>query len=59
MNKAKVIATLITLPEEFKTEELIEKLLFLEKVENAKQEVAAGKVLSVAEAIKSITISLN
>ncbi|KAA9340099.1 hypothetical protein [Adhaeribacter soli] len=59
MNKAKVIETLNSLPEEFKTEELVEKLLFLEKVENARQEVAAGKVLPVAEVIKSIAISLN
>ncbi|MFI5172420.1 MAG: hypothetical protein ACHQFW_08515 [Chitinophagales bacterium] len=33
MTKGKVLDTLSTLPDEFETEELIQKLLFLEKVE--------------------------
>lgn len=35
MNKANVIATLNSLPEKFKTEELIEKLLFIDKAEKS------------------------
>ena len=49
MNKAKVIATLNSLPEEFKTEELIEKLLFIEKVEKGLQDVAEGKTIPFEE----------
>ncbi len=50
MNKSKVIETLQQLPEEFSTEELIERLLFIEKVEQGLKDVEEGKVTSVAEA---------
>lgn len=49
MNKAKVIETLESLPEEFSTEELLNKLLFLEKVEQGLKDVEAGKVISMQE----------
>jgi hypothetical protein len=59
MNKAKVIATLISLPDEFKTEELIEKLLFLEKMEKGIQEVVEGKTIPYKELHAEFNISLN
>jgi hypothetical protein len=59
MNKAKVIATLISLPENFKTEELIEKLLFLEKVEKGVQEVKEGKTIPFVEVKQQFNFSLN
>ena len=59
MNKAKVIATLISLPEEFKTEDLIEKLLFLENMEKGVQEVKEGKTIPFEEVKNRFNISLN
>ena len=59
MNKANVIATLNSLPEEFKTEELIEKLLFIEKVEKGMQELKEDKTIPFDEVKKRFNISLN
>ena len=42
-----------------KAEELIEKLLFLEKVERGQQDVQEGKTGSFEAVSKHITISLN
>ncbi len=50
MNKHKVIATLQQLPNDFSTEELIEKLLFAEKVEQGLKNVAEGKFISLEDA---------
>lgn len=50
MNKTKVIETLESLPEEFSTEELMDKLLFIEKVEQGIKDVEEGKVISIEEA---------
>lgn len=50
MTKSKVIETLHQLPEEFSTEELIERLLFIEKVEQGLKDAEEDKVISVAEA---------
>ena len=50
MNKTKVIETLESLPEEFSTEELMDKLLFIEKVEQGMKDVEEGKVISIEEA---------
>ncbi|MDA0196381.1 MAG: hypothetical protein O2887_17480 [Bacteroidetes bacterium] len=50
MNKSKVIETLDQLPEEFSTEELIDKLIFIEKVEQGINDVEEGKVISMDEA---------
>lgn len=49
MNKTKVIETLESLPEEFSTEELLNKLLFVEKVEQGLKDVEDGKVISLQE----------
>lgn len=50
MNKSKVIETLNKLPEEFSTEELIDKLIFVEKVEQGLKDSDEGKVISLDEA---------
>ena len=50
MNKLRVIETLDSLPDEFDTEALIEKLLFIEKVEKGMKEAAEGKTISLQEA---------
>ncbi len=50
MNKIRVIETLESLPEEFETEALIEKLLFIEKVEKGMKDVREGKTISLQEA---------
>lgn len=50
MNKSKVLETLDTLPKEFSTEELIDKLLFVEKVEKGLVDANEGKVISLEEA---------
>ncbi len=50
MNKNRVIETLESLPDEFETEALIEKLLFIEKVEKEMKDVSEGKTISLQEA---------
>lgn len=50
MNKTKVIETLEKLPKEFSTEELIDKLIFIEKVEQGINDAEEGKVISLEEA---------
>ena len=50
MKKSKVIETLDTLPEDFKAEELIERLIFIDKVEKGLQEVEEGRTISLEEA---------
>jgi hypothetical protein len=50
MNKLRVIETLDSLPDEFDTETLIEKLLFIEKVEKGMKDASEGKTISLQEA---------
>jgi hypothetical protein len=50
MKKHKVIETLDQLPEEFNLEDLVEKLLFIEKVEKGIQEANRGKTMALFEA---------
>ena len=50
MNKTKVLEAMENLPEEFTTEELIERLLFIEKVEKGLHDMAEGKTVSLQEA---------
>ncbi len=50
MNKNQVIDTLNSLPEEFDAEQLIERIIFMEKVEQGMQEAREGKVISLDEA---------
>jgi hypothetical protein len=48
MTKTQVLETLETMPQEFSTEALIEKLLFIEKIELAQKEVQTGKKISLS-----------
>lgn len=50
MKKNTVIETLDSFGDEFDTEKLIERLLFVEKVEKGLKDVKEGKVLDFKEA---------
>ena len=54
MKKTKVKETLDKLPDEFSTKELMDKLLFIEKVEQGLMDVEEGRVISLDKARKSI-----
>jgi len=49
MKKALVLETLTSFDDEFDAEKLIERLLFIEKVEKGLQDVKEGKVLNLNE----------
>jgi hypothetical protein len=55
MNKAKVIETLDNLPSEFSTEELMDRLLFIDKVECGMKDVEENKIISLDEAKSRIS----
>jgi len=50
MKKNTVIETLDSFEDEFETEKLIERLLFVEKIEKGLKDVEEGKVLNYEEA---------
>jgi predicted transcriptional regulator len=50
MNKEKVIETLEKLPQEFSVEELVDRLLFIDKIDRGLKDVEEGKVISLEEA---------
>jgi len=50
MKKNTVIETLDSFEDEFETEKLIERLLFVEKVEKGLKDVEEGRVLNYEEA---------
>ncbi|CAN5170838.1 hypothetical protein BH09BAC1_BH09BAC1_14740 [soil metagenome] len=50
MRKNKVIKLLNSLPEEFDAEQLIERIIFIEKVEQGMKDASEGKVMSLDEA---------
>lgn len=55
MKKEKVLETINELPQEFELDDLLEKLVFIEKVEQGLEQVTLGKVIShdkVKEIIK-------
>ena len=49
MNRTKVIETLDNLPPEFSTEELIDRLLFIDKIEKGLKDADEGNVISFEE----------
>ena len=49
MKKAAVIETLNSFDDEFDAEKLIEKLLFIEKIEDGLKDVQEGKILDFKE----------
>ncbi len=50
MRKDKAIETINDFPNEFELEELIEKLIFIDKVEKGLRQIAEGKTVSHEEA---------
>lgn len=52
--KKQVIKTLKEMPDEFSMDEAIEKLIVLNKIEKARNEIKAGKGLSTREAEKKL-----
>ncbi len=50
MKKNQVIDTLNSLPDEFDAEQLIERIIFIEKVEQGMKDAREGKVISLDEA---------
>jgi hypothetical protein len=50
MKKALVIETLSSFDDEFDAEALIERLLFIEKVEKGLEDVKEGRVLDIKDA---------
>ena len=55
MRKDKVLATIATMPDEFKLEDLFEQLLFIEKVEQGLQQGKEGKTKPHAEVKKMVS----
>lgn len=56
MTKERVIETLGTLPDQFSIEELVEKLLFIDKVEQGIKQADEGKTISLDEAKKRLGV---
>lgn len=54
MNKSKVLEAVHSLPDEFSLEEIIERLIILEKIEKGMQQVRQGQVVSSQEAKKQM-----
>ena len=48
--KEKVLETIRSLPDEFSLDELVERLILLEKINTGLQEVEDGKIMSQEEA---------
>lgn len=59
MKKHTVIETLDSFGDEFDTEKLIEKLLFVEKVEKGLNDVEEGKVINYKEVKQRFTDKWN
>lgn len=59
MNKAIVIATLNSLPQDFRTEELIEKLLFIEDLEKEVKDLTKSETKPSEDKLKGFNICLN
>lgn len=54
LNKEKVKAEIENLPEEFSIDELVERLILVEKVERGILQSESGEVISVAELDKEM-----
>jgi hypothetical protein len=50
MNRNKVVDTVLEMPQEFEVEDLIEKLLFIQSVEEGLQQSREGRVMSMDDA---------
>lgn len=52
--KKQVMKTIKEMPEEFSVDDVIEQLIVLNKIENARQEIKEGKGLTTAQAKKKL-----
>lgn len=59
MRKTTVIESIKNLPEEFSIDEIIERLIIIEKIEKGRQEVKDGKVNTVEQAKSKLGKWLN
>ncbi|MBK7869433.1 MAG: hypothetical protein IPJ74_01520 [Saprospiraceae bacterium] len=53
LTKEKVLETVQTLPAEFSLDELVERLILLEKIQTGLQQVAEGKTKTMQEALST------
>jgi len=54
MKREKALETIKDFPSEFEVEELIERLIFIDKVEKGLKQVKEGKTVSHEEAVKRL-----
>ncbi|UPT66974.1 MAG: hypothetical protein M0D57_21545 [Sphingobacteriales bacterium JAD_PAG50586_3] len=54
LNKKEVIKNIKSMPDTFSAEEVIERIIFINKVEEGLEESYAGKVVSTEEAKKKL-----
>jgi hypothetical protein len=54
LNKKEVLKNIKAMPDTFSAEEVIERIIFINKVEEGLAESYAGKVVSTAEAKKKL-----
>jgi hypothetical protein len=59
MRKSTVIESINKLPDEFSIDEIIERLIIIEKIEKGRQEVKDGKVNTEEQAKAKLTKWLN
>ncbi len=59
MRKSAVIESINKLPDEFSIDEIIERLIIIEKIEKGRQEVIDGKVNSEDQAKAKLSKWLN
>ena len=52
MKKQTVLDTINEFPKEFKLEELLERLVFIEKVENGIAQVKSGKIIEHSKVVE-------
>ena len=54
VTKEKVLASIEGMPNEFDLEELFERLIFIQKVEEGLEDARAGRVISAEELLKEV-----
>lgn len=55
MNRNKVVDTVLEMPQEFEVEDLIEKLLFIQSVEEGLEQSRTGQVMSMDDAKQKLS----
>jgi hypothetical protein len=55
LSKTKVIKTVKELPDNFSLEELMDKIIFLNKIETGREQSKEGKVFSTSQAKKRLS----